>query len=114
MKRIKMQRLEIANGLDKLREEFLKYDSIECREEDADLIGSAVDELSNEDAKKISTLQFLLTERDKEIELLKKENQELSEELEIQKWAFKGLKSSYTDIVKTKSEGESVNRIERE
>ncbi len=114
MKRIKMQRLEIANGLDKLREEFLKYDSIECREEDADLIGSAVDELSTEDAKKISTLQFLLTERDKEIELLKKENQELIEELEIQKWAFKGLKSSYIDIVKTKSEGEGVNRIERE
>lgn len=104
MKKIKMQRLEIANGLDKLREEFLKYDSIECREEDADLIGSAVDELSTEDAKKISTLQFLLTERDKEIELLKKEKQKLNEELEIQKWAFKGLKSEYANISKTGEE----------
>lgn len=104
MKRIDMKRLEIANGLDKLREEFLKCDSIECREEDADLIGSAVDELSTEDAKKISTLQFLLTERDKEIELLKKEKQKLNEELEIQKWAFKGLKSEYANISKTGEE----------
>lgn len=97
-----MKRLEIANGLDKLREEFLKYDSIECRKEDADLIGSAVDELSTEDAKKISTLQFLLTERDKEIELLKKEKQKLNKDLEIRKWAFEGLRSAYDDMVENK------------
>ena len=98
-----MNRVDIVNGLNRLREDFFEYTSIECKKEDIELIESTIEELNTEDAKKIYTLQILLGERDKEIELLKKENQELIEELEIQKWAFKGLKSSYTDIVKTKS-----------
>lgn len=96
-----MKRVDIVNKLDGLRKDFSEYTNIECRKEDEELIECAIEELNTEDAKKIYTLQFLLGERDKEIELLKKENQELKKELEIQRWAFKGLKSAYDSISKT-------------
>lgn len=97
-----MKRVDIVNGLDGLRKEFSEYNSIECRKEDVELIENAIEELNTDDAKKIYTLQFLLGERDKEIELLKKERQKLNEDLEIRKWAFEGLRSAYDDMVENK------------
>lgn len=90
-----MNRAGIIKGLTELGLEFNKYDSIECKPEDVELISSAIKELSNNEADIINSLQEANAMKKEENDLLREENQKLSKELEVYKWAFEGLKRAY-------------------
>lgn len=90
-----MNRADIIKGLTELGLEFNKYDSIECKPEDVELISSAIKELSKSDVDIINSLQEANGMRKEENDLLREENQELSKDLEVYKWAFEGLKRAY-------------------
>lgn len=90
-----MNRAGIIKGLTELGLEFNKYDSIECKPEDVELISSAIKELSNNEADIINSLQEANAMKKEENDLLREENQGLSKELEVYKWAFEGLRKAY-------------------
>lgn len=96
-----MTREEIINGLVKLRGDFTICTSIECKDEDVELFSSAIEELVKEEDEIINSLKRANKDKKRECDLLKKEKQELSKELELYKWAFEGLKSVYSKLVKT-------------
>ena len=90
-----MNRAGIIRALTELRSTLLEYDNIECKSEDAEIISSAIKELSKSDVDIINSLQEANGTRKEENDLLREENQELSKELEVYKWAFEGLKRAY-------------------
>lgn len=94
-----MNRIDIINGLIKLRSTFMEYDNVECKQEDVDLMNSAAKELSKSDVEIINSLQVADKEIKNENKLLKKENKELKKELELYEWAFEGLRSAYFEKI---------------
>ena len=52
-----MNRVDIIRRLIELKKIFLEYENIECKQEDVDLINSAVKELSRGDVEILNSLQ---------------------------------------------------------
>ncbi|MGU9138528.1 hypothetical protein ACV3XK_01990 [Clostridium perfringens] len=94
-----MNRVDIIRRLIELKKIFLEYENIECKQEDVDLINSAVKELSRGDVEILNSLQVANKEIKNENKLLKKENKELKKELELYEWAFEGLRSAYFEKI---------------
>ncbi|MBO3389642.1 hypothetical protein [Clostridium perfringens] len=94
-----MNRVDIIRRLIELKKIFLEYENIECKQEDVDLINSAIKELSRGDVEILNSLQVANKEIKNENKLLKKENKELKKELELHEWAFEGLRSAYFEKI---------------
>ncbi|WP_419867359.1 hypothetical protein [Clostridium perfringens] len=94
-----MNRVDTIRRLIELKKIFLEYENIECKQEDVDLINSAVKELSRGDVEILNSLQVANKEIKNENKLLKKENKELKKELELHEWAFEGLRSAYFEKI---------------
>ncbi|MDU3018533.1 MAG: hypothetical protein E7B46_06960 [Clostridium perfringens] len=94
-----MNRVDIIRRLIELKKIFLEYENIECKQEDVDLINSAVKELSRGDVEILNSLQVANKEIKNENKLLKKENKELKKELERYEWAFEGLRNAYFEKI---------------